>query len=73
MTHGEITVEIKSDSLMDAISVRDFLVTYNQVVLEIFSVFSYRKAFTNLGLCLKFSFCLKLNVVNQKLTLRGCL
>ncbi|KAM4896544.1 receptor-type tyrosine-protein phosphatase epsilon [Sylvia borin] len=30
VTHGEITVEIKSDSLMDAISVRDFLVTYNQ-------------------------------------------
>ncbi|XP_030915755.1 receptor-type tyrosine-protein phosphatase epsilon isoform X2 [Geospiza fortis] len=29
VTHGEITVEIKSDSLMDAISVRDFLVTYN--------------------------------------------
>ncbi|NXP38033.1 PTPRE phosphatase, partial [Leiothrix lutea] len=34
VTHGEITVEIKSDSLMDAISVRDFLVTYNQVILE---------------------------------------
>ncbi|NXE39683.1 PTPRE phosphatase, partial [Ptilorrhoa leucosticta] len=30
VTHGEITVEIKNDSLMDAISVRDFLVTYNQ-------------------------------------------
>ncbi|KAI1236104.1 hypothetical protein IHE44_0001378 [Lamprotornis superbus] len=30
VTHGDITVEIKSDSLMDAISVRDFLVTYNQ-------------------------------------------
>uniref|UniRef100_A0A674G956 protein-tyrosine-phosphatase n=1 Tax=Taeniopygia guttata TaxID=59729 RepID=A0A674G956_TAEGU len=29
VTHGEITVEIKSDSLMDAFSVRDFLVTYN--------------------------------------------
>lgn len=33
VTHGEITVEIKSDSLMDAISVRDFLVTYNPVIL----------------------------------------
>ncbi|NWQ77392.1 PTPRE phosphatase, partial [Columbina picui] len=30
VTHGEITVEIKNDSLLDAISVRDFLVTYNQ-------------------------------------------
>ncbi|KFW84813.1 Receptor-type tyrosine-protein phosphatase epsilon, partial [Manacus vitellinus] len=30
VTHGEITVEIKSDSLLDAISVRDFLVTYSQ-------------------------------------------
>ncbi|KFQ84905.1 Receptor-type tyrosine-protein phosphatase epsilon, partial [Phoenicopterus ruber ruber] len=30
VTHGEITVEIKSDSLLDAISVRDFMVTYNQ-------------------------------------------
>ncbi|XP_010140105.1 PREDICTED: receptor-type tyrosine-protein phosphatase epsilon-like, partial [Buceros rhinoceros silvestris] len=29
VTHGEITVEIKSDSLLDAISVRDFVVTYN--------------------------------------------
>ncbi|KFQ16523.1 Receptor-type tyrosine-protein phosphatase epsilon, partial [Leptosomus discolor] len=28
VTHGEITVEIKSDSLLDAISVRDFVVTY---------------------------------------------
>ncbi|NWH39981.1 PTPRE phosphatase, partial [Chloropsis hardwickii] len=34
VTHGEITVEIKSDSLMDAISVRDFLVTYNQLGLQ---------------------------------------
>lgn len=32
VTHGEITVEIKNDSLLDAISVRDFLVTYNQVM-----------------------------------------
>ncbi|XP_027763682.1 receptor-type tyrosine-protein phosphatase epsilon-like, partial [Empidonax traillii] len=30
VTHGDITVEIKSDSLLDAISVRDFLVTYSQ-------------------------------------------
>ncbi|PKU30077.1 receptor-type tyrosine-protein phosphatase epsilon [Limosa lapponica baueri] len=30
VTHGEITVEIKNDSLLDAISVRDFIVTYNQ-------------------------------------------
>ncbi|KFP91725.1 Receptor-type tyrosine-protein phosphatase epsilon, partial [Apaloderma vittatum] len=30
VTHGEITVEIKNDSLLDAISVRDFVVTYNQ-------------------------------------------
>lgn len=31
VTHGEITVEIKSDTLLDAISVRDFVVTYNPV------------------------------------------
>ncbi|KFV79031.1 Receptor-type tyrosine-protein phosphatase epsilon, partial [Struthio camelus australis] len=31
VTHGEITVEIKNDTLLDAISVRDFIVTYNQV------------------------------------------
>nr|XP_009668857.1 PREDICTED: receptor-type tyrosine-protein phosphatase epsilon [Struthio camelus australis] len=30
VTHGEITVEIKNDTLLDAISVRDFIVTYNQ-------------------------------------------
>ncbi|XP_035185744.1 receptor-type tyrosine-protein phosphatase epsilon isoform X2 [Oxyura jamaicensis] len=30
VTHGDINVEIKNDSLLDAISVRDFIVTYNQ-------------------------------------------
>ncbi|NWX83098.1 PTPRE phosphatase, partial [Nothoprocta pentlandii] len=30
VTHGEITVEIKNDSLLDAISVRDFIITYSQ-------------------------------------------
>lgn len=30
VTHGEITIEIKSDTLSEAISVRDFLVTFNQ-------------------------------------------
>ncbi|KAL2302687.1 hypothetical protein Nmel_010130 [Mimus melanotis] len=34
VTHGDITVEIKSDSLVDAISVRDFLVTFNQSTQE---------------------------------------
>ena len=33
MTHGDITIEIKSDTLSDAISVRDFLVTCCQVLL----------------------------------------
>lgn len=32
MTHGEITIEIKSDTLSEAISIRDFLVTFNQVL-----------------------------------------
>ncbi|XP_042315656.1 receptor-type tyrosine-protein phosphatase epsilon isoform X1 [Sceloporus undulatus] len=30
VTYGEITIEIKSDLLADAISVRDFLITHNQ-------------------------------------------
>lgn len=30
MTHGDITIEIKSDTLSEAISVRDFLVTFKQ-------------------------------------------
>ncbi|XP_027444602.1 receptor-type tyrosine-protein phosphatase epsilon isoform X9 [Zalophus californianus] len=30
VTHGEITIEIKSDTLSEAISIRDFLVTFNQ-------------------------------------------
>ncbi|KAL0616866.1 Receptor-type tyrosine-protein phosphatase epsilon [Plecturocebus cupreus] len=30
VTHGEMTVEIKSDTLSEAISIRDFLVTFNQ-------------------------------------------
>ncbi|XP_023393145.1 receptor-type tyrosine-protein phosphatase epsilon [Pteropus vampyrus] len=30
VTHGDITIEIKSDTLAEAISVRDFLVTFNQ-------------------------------------------
>ncbi|EOA99338.1 Receptor-type tyrosine-protein phosphatase epsilon, partial [Anas platyrhynchos] len=30
VTHGDINVEIKNDNLLDAISVRDFIVTYNQ-------------------------------------------
>ncbi|XP_072485162.1 receptor-type tyrosine-protein phosphatase epsilon isoform X2 [Notamacropus eugenii] len=30
VTHGEITIEIKSDTISEAISVRDFLVTFNQ-------------------------------------------
>ncbi|XP_014323794.2 LOW QUALITY PROTEIN: receptor-type tyrosine-protein phosphatase epsilon-like, partial [Myotis lucifugus] len=30
VTHGDITIEIKSDALSEAISVRDFLVTCNQ-------------------------------------------
>ena len=39
MTHGEITIEIKSDTLSEAISIRDFLVTFNQVLLtETFSL-----------------------------------
>lgn len=33
MTHGDITIEIKSDTLSEAISIRDFLVTFNQVLL----------------------------------------
>lgn len=32
MTHGDITIEIKSDTLSEAISVRDFLVTFSQVL-----------------------------------------
>lgn len=39
VTHGEITIEIKSDTLSEAISIRDFLVTFNQVLLpETFSL-----------------------------------
>ncbi|XP_061491647.1 receptor-type tyrosine-protein phosphatase epsilon isoform X3 [Rhineura floridana] len=30
VTYGEITIEIRSDSLADAISIRDFLITHNQ-------------------------------------------
>lgn len=30
VTHGDITIELKSDTLSEAISVRDFLVTFNQ-------------------------------------------
>ncbi|XP_027700409.1 receptor-type tyrosine-protein phosphatase epsilon-like [Vombatus ursinus] len=30
VTHGEINIEIKSDTISEAISVRDFLVTFNQ-------------------------------------------
>uniref|UniRef100_A0A8C3FMW1 Receptor-type tyrosine-protein phosphatase epsilon n=1 Tax=Chrysemys picta bellii TaxID=8478 RepID=A0A8C3FMW1_CHRPI len=30
VTHGEINIEIKNDSLLDAISVRDFIITFNQ-------------------------------------------
>ncbi|XP_053165227.1 receptor-type tyrosine-protein phosphatase epsilon isoform X7 [Hemicordylus capensis] len=30
VTYGEITIEIKSDSLVEAISIRDFLITHNQ-------------------------------------------
>ncbi|XP_035957843.2 receptor-type tyrosine-protein phosphatase epsilon isoform X5 [Halichoerus grypus] len=30
VTHGEITIEIKSDTLSEAISIRDFLVTFKQ-------------------------------------------
>uniref|UniRef100_A0A8I3S6K4 protein-tyrosine-phosphatase n=1 Tax=Canis lupus familiaris TaxID=9615 RepID=A0A8I3S6K4_CANLF len=30
VTHGDITIEIKSDTLSEAISIRDFLVTFNQ-------------------------------------------
>lgn len=33
VTHGDITIEIKSDTLSEAISIRDFLVTFNQVWL----------------------------------------
>lgn len=44
VTHGEITVEIKNDSLLDAISVRDFLVTYNQVMfLNYMSFFAFER------------------------------
>ncbi|XP_066880419.1 receptor-type tyrosine-protein phosphatase epsilon isoform X5 [Kogia breviceps] len=32
VTHGEITIEIKSDTLSEAISIRDFLVTFNQTL-----------------------------------------
>lgn len=32
VTHGDITIELKSDTLSEAISVRDFLVTFNQVL-----------------------------------------
>lgn len=32
VTHGEINIEIKSDSLLDAISIRDFIITFNQVL-----------------------------------------
>ncbi|XP_069095818.1 receptor-type tyrosine-protein phosphatase epsilon isoform X1 [Pleurodeles waltl] len=30
VSHGEINIELKTDSLMDSISVRDLMVTYNQ-------------------------------------------
>ncbi|XP_038265796.1 receptor-type tyrosine-protein phosphatase epsilon isoform X1 [Dermochelys coriacea] len=30
VTHGEINIEIKNDSLLDAISIRDFIITFNQ-------------------------------------------
>lgn len=33
VTHGDITIEIKSDTLSEAISVRDFLLTCRQVLL----------------------------------------
>lgn len=39
VTYGEITIEIKSDLLADAISVRDFLITHKQVLLLTFCVF----------------------------------
>lgn len=50
VTHGDINVEIKNDSLLDAISVRDFIVTYNQVwFLNCLSFFFlHLKVFTNI-------------------------
>ncbi|XP_030058816.1 receptor-type tyrosine-protein phosphatase epsilon isoform X1 [Microcaecilia unicolor] len=30
ITHGEINIEIKNDNIIDAISIRDFVVTFNQ-------------------------------------------
>ncbi|XP_037760686.1 receptor-type tyrosine-protein phosphatase epsilon isoform X8 [Chelonia mydas] len=30
VTHGEINIEIKNDCLLDAISIRDFIITFNQ-------------------------------------------
>lgn len=35
MTHGDITIEIKSDTLSEAISIRDFLVTFKQVLITV--------------------------------------
>ncbi|XP_019411831.1 PREDICTED: receptor-type tyrosine-protein phosphatase epsilon isoform X2 [Crocodylus porosus] len=34
VTHGDINIEIKNDSLIDAISIRDFIITYNQTHQE---------------------------------------
>ena len=48
MTHGEITIEIKSDTLSEAISIRDFLVTFNQVLLPK----PFDLLWTSLGVCL---------------------
>lgn len=52
VTHGEITVEIKNDSLLDAISVRDFIVTYNQVLvlnyMRVWGFFLHLKAFASM-------------------------
>lgn len=42
MTHGDITIEIKSDTLSEAISIRDFLVTFKQV-LWLWSLVNLRK------------------------------
>lgn len=70
VTHGEITVEIKNDSLLDAISVRDFLVTYNQVTslnyMRFLGFFLHLEAFTNRTMQRKcWNFYLKINVVNH--------
>ncbi|XP_019358542.1 PREDICTED: receptor-type tyrosine-protein phosphatase epsilon isoform X2 [Gavialis gangeticus] len=34
VTHGDINIEIKNDCLIDAISIRDFIITYNQTHQE---------------------------------------